>query len=96
MFLIRSPQHPALEVTKYEDLYQAERRKRFADIPYLDFDGFSLPDSLYADLEHLNEAGAQVFSSWLQSQLEQGMLEHGKFTLPGQEQPDTARQAAGL
>ncbi len=91
--LIRSPQHPALEVTKYEDLYQAERRNRFADIPYLDFDHFPLPDSLYADLEHLNSAGAQVFSAWFQLQLEEGMLERGTASLPHQGEAETIQLA---
>jgi hypothetical protein len=53
-------------------------------VMYLDYSGFPLPDSHYADITHLNYKGAEVFSTYLQGHLsgdlawEQSLQDGGK------------------
>ncbi len=61
LHLLRSPQHPRYALTN-EAAYQSIREQRFPDVPYLDYGQFPLADTLYADVEHLNQAGARVYT----------------------------------
>jgi hypothetical protein len=61
LVFLRSPQHKTYVLTN-EAQYQGIREERFGSIPYYDFGRMALPDSLFADLEHLNAAGSRTFT----------------------------------
>ncbi|EPR71857.1 hypothetical protein ADIWIN_3150 [Winogradskyella psychrotolerans RS-3] len=42
---------------------------------YLDFSNFPLSNFQYGDLQHLNHKGANVFSEWFATLLQNGLLE---------------------
>jgi|APTNR8051073442_1049403.scaffolds.fasta_scaffold00177_38 hypothetical protein len=65
LILFYSPVHPSYPDSLKRSvltLYQ----KEFSQIPLADFSSFVLPDSCYADLQHLNYKGARIFSAHLE------------------------------
>jgi len=75
IYFVRSPLHPKYPGYDNEKEYQQIRVSQFKGIKYLDFSKFPLPNSDYADLEHINYKGAVIFSSWFNSLLQEGLLE---------------------
>jgi hypothetical protein len=75
LFLIRSPQHPKYTGAKNESKLKEIIKKRYSEIPYLDFNNFLLANGEYADLDHLNFKGAQKFSVFFNSLVKDGLLE---------------------
>ncbi|WP_340202312.1 hypothetical protein [Ascidiimonas sp. W6] len=75
VILMRSPQHPKLEIRLNEAHFQRIRTQYFADLVFLDFDNFPLTKESFGDLEHLNYKGASTFSLWFKDLLDQGLLE---------------------
>jgi hypothetical protein len=73
IFFIRSPMHPLFTITNESSLKNFLQTK-FKGIEYLDFRLFPLPNSDFADLEHLNYQGAKKFSSWFNTLVHDGLL----------------------
>jgi hypothetical protein len=68
--LVRSPLHRSYRGYSNELVYQKIRKKYFSDLAFLDFSKVPLDNSHFYDLEHLNEKGAEVFSTWFNTFLE--------------------------
>lgn len=66
--LVRTPVHALYKVDNEQDL-QHVYRNNFADLPFLDFQHFPLADSCFADYDHLNKNGAELFSRALKAEL---------------------------
>lgn len=62
---------PVYQWSKYVDneQFEANRKRYFSDIKYLDYKDFPLPDSCRADIWHLNGVGQRQFSEYLQTHL---------------------------
>lgn len=73
VFFIRSPLHENYPRNNEKTL-KSILSSRFGDIEFLDFSHFPLHNQDFADLEHLNQKGAAVFSIWLNQQIEEGLL----------------------
>lgn len=73
-FLVRSPLHPEY-LTPNEEHFLSTRRERFPEVPFLDFREFPLLTEDFADLEHVNQAGAKKFSTFVGKLIEQGLLD---------------------
>lgn len=43
------------------------QRKKYINIPYIDYSDFPLTDNCYGDADHLNYIGAEIFSKYLNS-----------------------------
>ena len=58
---------PIYQVDRFYDMprFDSLRMAISPDVEYLDFSRMELPDSLYADVDHLNYRGAKVFSEML-------------------------------
>lgn len=68
LILLSTPFHnsyPVSSVKLAENYYQ----KEFKSLRWLDYSKLSLPDSCYADYEHLNTNGATIFSKILKEKL---------------------------
>lgn len=61
VIFIRMPEHK-LFPKSIEPKFEAYRKEQFGDIPFVDFLKMDLPDSCYADLDHLNYYGAKAFT----------------------------------
>lgn len=73
VYFIRSPQHenyPRLNEKKLLEI----KEKRFKNTEFLDFDKFPLKDYEFGDFGHINYKGAQVFSLWFNTLVENGLL----------------------
>jgi len=75
VILIRSPLHALYTGYNNEIKYKDILSKKFSNCDYLDFSKFTLNNSEFADLEHLNYKGAIIFSKWFNGLLENGFLE---------------------
>ena len=64
LILINTPIHKTLN-SKQENLYVCYK-SYFANISFLDFSQFELPDSCFSDLVHLSPAGSNYFSHYLE------------------------------
>ncbi|MFK7783396.1 hypothetical protein [Psychroserpens sp.] len=73
VYLVRSPQHKYFPRENEDELFKI-KNEQFGDIDFLDFDKFPLKDNQFGDLGHLNYKGANVFSSWFNSLIENGLL----------------------
>ncbi len=62
---------PIYHSATYMDVerFEANRKKYFGDILYLDYKDFPLPDSCYADIWHVNAEGQRQFSEYLQKNI---------------------------
>jgi len=73
VFLIRSPQHKYYKKENEKELTQLKKRK-FANLDFLDFDKFPLEDNKFADFGHLNYEGSKKFSLWFNDLIKNGLL----------------------
>ncbi len=64
LILINTPLYKA-DIYTDNVSFDLFRQKELSEIEYLDFSMFSLPESCYADLIHLNKYGAAIFSEYL-------------------------------
>lgn len=71
VFLIRSPYHKQFIGNTYESSFQQFRKKHFGNIKFFDFKDFSIQDSEFGDLQHLNYKGARKFSLWFNTWLQE-------------------------
>lgn len=62
--LIRSPYHPKFQVEQYEWDFKNLLNTRYKKTLFFDFKNFSLDNSEFADLQHLNYKGAAKYSKW--------------------------------
>lgn len=64
LVLLNTPIHPLLEKASKEERrnYQEIYTQYFNDYTLLDYSGYSMADSCFMDLEHLNAKGARLFS----------------------------------
>lgn len=74
VFLVRSPQHKSYKGYRNEKQFQEILQAQFSDLEFLDFSNFPLPDSEFADYEHLNYKGAKKYSIWFNDLLKEGFL----------------------
>lgn len=79
LILVRSPLHEKYQELKNEPQFQEIRKTKFTDIPFLDFKNYTLKDSEFGDLEHLNYKGANKFSLFFNIHLDSKNLELKKF-----------------
>jgi hypothetical protein len=75
VFLVRSPLHPKYTGYVNEPDFKKILQSEFSNVDFLDFSKFPLADSEFADLEHLNRAGAKKFSLWFDKIIKAGVLE---------------------
>ena len=74
VFLFRSPLHEKYGGFHNEQVFQNLLSNEFSNLEFLDFAKFSLPNSEFGDLQHLNFKGAKKFSVWFDSLLRNGLL----------------------
>ncbi|MBA6153592.1 hypothetical protein [Gelidibacter maritimus] len=74
VFLVRTPQHKKYKMLKNEEQFLSVRNSQFSDIDFIDFNNNNLPNTYYADLEHLNGKGATVLSKKFKQLLEGGLI----------------------
>jgi hypothetical protein len=75
VIFIRTPVHAMAFDPAGEENFQRLRRSRYGDVEFLDFQGFPLADSDFADAGHLNFAGAERFSRWFALLVEGGLFD---------------------
>jgi hypothetical protein len=68
LVLINTPVYKHEVYTGYQ-AYERNRQRYLSGFRFLDYSGFALPDSCFADLVHLNGTGARIFSAYLQNHL---------------------------
>lgn len=73
LFLVRCPLHPAYPLSN-EGALRDLLDKQMNSVTFLDFKNFTLPNTHYGDLEHLNYLGANEFSSFLNVLINEGLL----------------------
>ncbi|MGI0107080.1 hypothetical protein [Salinimicrobium sp. WS361] len=74
VLLIRSPLHSSYSRNN-EEILREILSSNFSNIEFLDFSNFPLKNEHFADMEHLNSGGANIFSNWLNDQIKSGLLE---------------------
>jgi hypothetical protein len=72
--LVRSPVYPRAHGYTNEEQYQEILSSFKKEVTYMDFAKFPLLNEEYGDFEHLNYKGANVFSTWLEEALQNGLL----------------------
>lgn len=75
LILFRSPIHSEYEVRQNEIKYKQILANNLKGVDYLDFSSFPLDNECYADLPHLNNKGAKIFSIWFNKLLNNGLLD---------------------
>ncbi len=60
---IRCPIHVKYSGLRYEATFQYVLHDRYADIEFIDFVGEVIPETGYADAHHLNQRGAEAFTT---------------------------------
>jgi hypothetical protein len=68
LILISTPTYNAEQYGSTDKLLNYYN-KYLSDIQFMDYSGFSLPDSCYADIGHLNRHGAKIFSQYLEKKI---------------------------
>lgn len=74
VMLVRSPQHTKCLAMQNEEKFQEILQSKFPEISFLDFNKFPITNAEFADLEHLNYKGANRFSIWFNSLIQNGLL----------------------
>jgi hypothetical protein len=74
LVLINTPVYKREEYTGYQ-AYERNRQRYLSGFRFLDYSGFAMPDSCFADIVHLNRAGARIFSAYLQNRLSTDLQE---------------------
>ena len=65
LFLINTPTYKLAYNIQADTLLDSYIKKKYPDIPYLDFEFISVPDSCFGDMSHLNYKGARYFTKFL-------------------------------
>jgi hypothetical protein len=79
--LINTPVFQPQKFTGYI-AYRENREKYFPNELYLDYSDFPIPDSMFADVSHLNSTGARLFSRYLAAHFSQDVKkQNGKSRL---------------
>lgn len=65
LFLINPPTYKLAYDVNTDRLLDSYVKKKYPDIPYLDFEFISVPDSCFGDMSHLNYRGADYFTNFL-------------------------------
>jgi hypothetical protein len=68
LILINTPVYQWNKYVNHEE-FEANRKRFFGDIMYLDYKDFPIADSCRADIWHLNAVGQQQFSEYLQKNI---------------------------
>lgn len=74
VYLIRSPLHKQYYGFINESHFQNVIKNEFSKVEFLDFSRFPLSTDKYADLNHLNKYGSEIFSKWFDASLKKGLL----------------------
>jgi hypothetical protein len=75
VYLVRSPLHKRYYGFVNESHFQNLIKNEFSKVEFLDFSRFPLSTDKYADLNHLNKYGSEIFSKWFDISLKEGLLE---------------------
>ncbi len=75
LYLIRTPLHPAWPYLQNEAFFQKNRQELLDGVVFLDFKQLALGNQHFADLEHLNEKGAHIFSTFFAGLIAENLLE---------------------
>lgn len=62
LYFVRSPMPPNTVIVNESDFQRFLKTKEFQDIPFLDFKEYPLPNPMFADKQHLNKQGQDLFS----------------------------------
>ena len=74
VIFIRSPQYKKLNPPISEFRFLKIYAEQFAEVKFIDFNNFQIPDSGFKDYEHLNYLGANIISKTLDSLIKVGSL----------------------
>jgi hypothetical protein len=76
LILINTPLHPIYlnSITSYKSFYYNYYHKKLCAIKLLDLSNYSMPDSCYSDLSHLNYRGANIISKMIENKIEDYQL----------------------
>jgi hypothetical protein len=75
VIFVRTPVHRDAPELENEAIFQKVRALRYADVEFLDFQGFKLDDDEFADKAHMNARGAERFSRWFALLVEDGLFD---------------------
>ncbi len=62
LVFVRSPLHPDYIYRQIEPQFQQVRKERYGEVPFIDFVDFIEDDEYFADYQHLNQKGSELFS----------------------------------
>jgi hypothetical protein len=68
LILISTPTYNAEQYGSTDKLWNYYNNY-LSDVQFIDYSKFSLPDSCYADIGHLNRHGARIFSQYLEKEI---------------------------
>jgi hypothetical protein len=68
LILISTPTYNAEQYGSTDKLWNYYNNY-LSDVQFIDYSGFSLPDSCYADIGHLNPHGAKIFTRYLEQEI---------------------------
>ena len=73
LVLISTPLHPILLKARKKRMLFSQNylQKHFSQVKYMDFSSMRVPDSCFADLNHMNSKGASLFSNHLREYLKE-------------------------
>lgn len=75
LFLVRSPLHPKYPGFINESQFKKIISQEFSQLEFLDFSQFPISNNGFADLNHLNEHGAALFSKWFNELLNERLFD---------------------
>jgi hypothetical protein len=70
IYFIRSPLYKDSFYVSNEDLFNSVKENKYKNIPFIDLKDFSLNNTDYRDLHHVNYKGAKKVSIWLNNSLQ--------------------------
>lgn len=74
LVFLRSPLHHDFVYWQTETEFQQIRKERYGDVPFLDFGNFIIDDEFFADYQHLNQNGAELFSKTIDRIIKEDLL----------------------
>ena len=75
LYFIRSPMPASTKIANEKEFQRVLRAKNFKDIPFLDFKKYPLPNHMFADKQHLNKTGQDLFSVFFYDLMSTNILE---------------------
>lgn len=75
VYLVRCPQHSGYPFRINEKIQLKILDDFFSDVVFLDFSKFPIADEEFMDFTHLNQKGAERFSTWFNELLSKGLIE---------------------